>query len=70
MYLDLTEDPWTLTDHVISLSDYSEQTTALEVDSRRDPRIVCGRQNIPWFKSRRNKLPVASFPFRLHNEVV
>ena len=70
MYLDLIEDPWSLTDHTISLSDYSGSATTLEVDGRRDPRIICAQNIAPWFRTRRNLLPQASFPFRSHGEIL
>ena len=69
MYLDLIDDPWTLTDHAVSLSDYAEKETVMRIDARKDPRIVCCQKNIPWFRTRSNRLPSASFPFRSHGEI-
>ncbi len=70
MYLDLIDDPWSLTDHAVSLSDYSDADSVMEVDGRKDPRIVCAQNIAPWFRTRRNLLPRASFPFRSHGEIL
>lgn len=69
MFLDLTDEPWTLTSHVVSLSDYADKDTMAVVDGRCDPRVVCQVANVPWFRNPRNKLPSASFPFRKNGQI-
>ena len=71
MFLDLLEDPWTLAgEHGISLSDFADRETPVEVDGRKDLRVVCTYSKAPWFRTRSNKLPPASFPFRSHGEIL
>lgn len=70
MYLDLIEDPWSLTDHGISLSDFADKNMVQEVDGKKDLRVVCSINAEPWFRTCSNKLPPASFPFRSHGEIL
>ena len=69
MFLDLTDDPWAFTGHVVSLSEYADKDTVAVVDGRCDPRIVCQITDVPWYRTPRNKLPSASFPFRKEGKV-
>ena len=53
MFLDLLEDPWTLAgEHGISLSDFADRETPVEVDGRKDLRVVCTYSKAPWFRTR------------------
>ncbi|MBO7329931.1 MAG: DUF2357 domain-containing protein, partial [Lentisphaeria bacterium] len=45
------------------VTDFSDQTAEWKVDARNDLRVVCPCEEVPWYRTRSNKLPVLSFPF-------
>lgn len=70
MFLDLLEEPWLFTEHGTPLSDYQCESIEQIVDGRKDIRVVCSYNTPPWYRTRSNRLPFASFPFFSHGEVL
>ncbi|MBQ8753802.1 MAG: DUF2357 domain-containing protein [Lentisphaeria bacterium] len=65
MFTLLINDPWAMHSPCQSLSD----SNCVYVDGRHDPRIVCEAEIQPWYRSKRNKLPRASFPFHMNGKI-
>ena len=70
MFIDLLEEPWLFTEHGTPLSDFQSESIEQIVDGRKDLRIVCSYKTPPWYRTRSNRLPFASFPFYSHGEIL